>query len=107
MRRESSGNMLLDIAGLIGSRFMLVVFGFGTGIITRKYPSSYGIKHYQEEEWYAQFMWPIFKSKKEGSELSHNGPVVGDAVPDTPEPITLQPDIATNTTVAVPTAAVA
>ena len=36
MRRESSGNMLLDIAGLIGSRFMLVVFGFGTGIITAR-----------------------------------------------------------------------
>jgi len=25
-------------------------------------------------------MWPIFKSKKPGSELSKNGPVVGDAV---------------------------
>src|SRR5678815_2829644 len=36
MRRQSSGNMLVDIAGLIGSRFMLVVFGFGTGIITAR-----------------------------------------------------------------------
>jgi O-antigen/teichoic acid export membrane protein len=36
MKRASSGNMLLDIAGLIGSRFMLVVFGFGTGIITAR-----------------------------------------------------------------------
>jgi len=49
---------------------------FGTGLITRKYPSGYGVKSYQQEEWYAQFMWPIFKSKKEGSELSHNGPMV-------------------------------
>ena len=51
---------------------------FGTGIITRKYPSSYGIKFYKQEEWYAQFLWPIFKSKKEGSELAANGPMVGD-----------------------------
>src|SRR6185436_9074630 len=34
--RKTSGNMLLDIAGLIGSRFMLVVFGFGAGIITAR-----------------------------------------------------------------------
>jgi hypothetical protein len=49
---------------------------FGTGIITRRYPTSYGLKHYQQEEWYAQFMWPVFKSKKEGSELAANGPIV-------------------------------
>ncbi len=36
MKRAPSGNMLLDIAGLIGSRFMLVVFGFATGIITAR-----------------------------------------------------------------------
>ena len=36
MKREPSGNMLLDIAGLVGSRFMLVIFGFGTGIITAR-----------------------------------------------------------------------
>jgi O-antigen/teichoic acid export membrane protein len=36
MKRKPSGNMLLDIAGLIGSRFMLVIFGFGTGIITAR-----------------------------------------------------------------------
>jgi len=36
MKRTSSGNMLVDIAGLIGSRFMLVVFGFATGIITAR-----------------------------------------------------------------------
>jgi len=31
---------------------------FGTGIITRQYPKAYGIQHYQQEEWYAQFAWP-------------------------------------------------
>ncbi|HEY9048059.1 MAG TPA: sterol desaturase family protein [Ohtaekwangia sp.] len=64
--------------GNFGNMFFLWDIIFGTGIITRKYPSGYGLKHYQEEEWYAQFMWPIFKSKKEGSELSANGPMVQD-----------------------------
>lgn len=54
---------------------------FGTGVITRRYPESFGIKHYKEEEWYAQFLWPIFKSKVKGSELSTGGPIVGDAAP--------------------------
>ena len=43
---------------------------FGTGLITRKFPESYGMKSYKQEEWYAQFLWPIFKSKKEGSSLA-------------------------------------
>ncbi len=97
--------------GNFGNMFFLWDIIFGTGIITRKYPTSYGIKHYQEEEWYAQFLWPIFKSKKEGSELSHNGPVVGDAVFETPEPIALKPNTtpahAAVETIAVETAAVA
>ena len=53
---------------------------FGTGIITRRYPSGFGIKHYKQEEWYAQFLWPIFKSRKLGSELAPGGPMVGDVV---------------------------
>src|SRR5690606_15027142 len=36
VKKKPSGNMLLDIAGLIGSRLMLVIFGFGTGIITAR-----------------------------------------------------------------------
>jgi hypothetical protein len=28
------------------------------------------MKSYKQEEWYAQFLWPIFKSKKEGSALA-------------------------------------
>lgn len=64
--------------GNFGNMFFLWDIIFGTGIITRKYPSGYGIKHYKEEEWYAQFMWPLFKSKKTGSELASGGPIVGD-----------------------------
>lgn len=62
--------------GNFGNMFFLWDVMFGTGIITRKYPASFGTKHYKQEEWYAQFLWPIFKSKKEGSELSKRGPVV-------------------------------
>jgi sterol desaturase/sphingolipid hydroxylase (fatty acid hydroxylase superfamily) len=72
--------------GNFGNMFFLWDIIFGTGIITRKYPQSYGIKHYKQEEWYAQFAWPLFKSKKEGSELSANGPEVGDIAEPAPFP---------------------
>src|SRR5450432_4228243 len=64
--------------GNFGNMFFLWDIIFGTGIITRRYPTSFGIKHYKAEEWYAQFLWPIFKSRKEGSELAVGGPMVGD-----------------------------
>ena len=65
---------------LVGNMFFLWDVIFGTGIITRRYPASFGIRHYMQEEWYAQFLWPIFKSRKAGSELARGGPMVGDAV---------------------------
>ncbi|SEM75947.1 Sterol desaturase/sphingolipid hydroxylase, fatty acid hydroxylase superfamily [Chitinophaga rupis] len=86
--------------GNFGNMFFLWDIIFGTGIITRQYPASYGIKHYKQEEWYAQFLWPIFKSRKEGSELSANGPMVGDEVIEKPEAITKelpQPAVAAHT----------
>lgn len=67
--------------GNFGNMFFIWDLIFGTGIITRLYPATYGIKHYKEEEWYAQFLWPIFKSSKQGSELATNGPMVGDEEP--------------------------
>lgn len=73
--------------GNFGNMFFIWDMIFGTGIITRRYPTSFGIKHYMEEEWYAQLVWPILKSKKEGSELSRNGPMVGDVVPETEKEI--------------------
>jgi sterol desaturase/sphingolipid hydroxylase (fatty acid hydroxylase superfamily) len=76
--------------GNFGNMFFLWDIIFGTGLISRQYPQSFGIKHYHEEEWYAQILWPIFKSKKEGSELSANGPMVGDNV----LPTALQQDAA-------------
>jgi hypothetical protein len=52
------------------------LFTFGTALITRKYPTAYGISHYEGYQWYAQLLWPVFKSKVAGSELSKHGPVV-------------------------------
>ena len=81
--------------GNFGNMFFLWDIIFGTGIITRKYPTSFGIKHYKEEEWYAQLIWPILKSKKEGSELSANGPMVGDVEHETiVEPLSLETRVA-------------
>ncbi len=68
--------------GNFGNMFFIWDLIFKTGIISRQYPKSYGIKHYKQEEWYAQFAWPLFKSKVEGSELAKDGPMVGDAVED-------------------------
>jgi len=76
---DTDGDGVGHYKGNFGNMFFIWDILFGTGIITRKYPLSYGIKHYKQEEWYAQFLWPIFKSKKEGSELSAEGPMVGDA----------------------------
>lgn len=64
--------------GNFGNMFFIWDIIFDTGIITRRYPETFGTKQYKQEEWYAQFAWPLFKSKKEGSELSKNGPMVGD-----------------------------
>jgi len=64
--------------GNFGNMFFIWDIIFKTSLITRQYPSSYGIKGYQSEEWYAQFLWPLFKSHKKGSELAFNGPEVAE-----------------------------
>ena len=62
--------------GNFGNMFFLWDVIFGTGLITRQYPKTYGISHYERDEWYAQFLWPVFKSRVPGSELAAGGPVV-------------------------------
>jgi len=62
--------------GNFGNMFFLWDVIFGTALITRRFPKSYGVSHYEGDEWYAQFLWPIFKSKVEGSELAPGGPMV-------------------------------
>jgi len=68
--------------GNFGNMFFLWDVLFGTGIITRRYPEVYGLSYYQGEEWYAQFLWPVFKSRKTGSELAVGGPEVTDEAPE-------------------------
>jgi sterol desaturase/sphingolipid hydroxylase (fatty acid hydroxylase superfamily) len=73
---NSNDDGIGNYVGNFGNMFFLWDIIFGTGKITRKYPTGYGLTHYQEEEWYAQLLWPILKSRKEGSELSDHGPEV-------------------------------
>jgi sterol desaturase/sphingolipid hydroxylase (fatty acid hydroxylase superfamily) len=62
--------------GNFGNMFFLWDVMFGTAHISRRYPEAYGISHYKKDQWYAQFLWPVFKSKVEGSELAADGPMV-------------------------------
>ncbi len=79
--------------GNFGNMFFIWDVLFGTGIITRKYPAVYGIAHYEGDEWYAQFLWPLFKSGIPGSELAANGPAVREDPPAQapPAPVLQQP----------------
>jgi sterol desaturase/sphingolipid hydroxylase (fatty acid hydroxylase superfamily) len=62
--------------GNFGNMFFLWDVMFATAHISRRYPAAYGISHYENDQWYAQFLWPVFKSKVEGSELAADGPMV-------------------------------
>lgn len=62
--------------GNFGNMFFLWDVIFGTAHISRQYPNAYGISHYDRDPWYAQFLWPVFKSNVAGSELATDGPVV-------------------------------
>jgi len=62
--------------GNFGNMFFLWDVIFGTAHISRQYPKSFGISHYEEDPWYAQVLWPVFKSNVKGSELAPDGPIV-------------------------------
>ncbi|MET4138394.1 sterol desaturase family protein [Pedobacter sp. UYP1] len=67
--------------GNFGNMFFLWDIIFGTAHISRQYPEVYGISHYEEDPWYAQLLWPIFKSNVVGSELAADGPMVKQDIP--------------------------
>jgi sterol desaturase/sphingolipid hydroxylase (fatty acid hydroxylase superfamily) len=62
--------------GNFGNMFFLWDVIFRTGHISRQYPKEFGISHYEGDPWYAQLLWPVFKSNIPGSELAADGPVV-------------------------------
>lgn len=70
--------------GNFGNMFFLWDVIFGTAHISRRYPKTYGISHYERDPWYAQFLWPVFKSNVAGSELASNGPMVRSDIPPRP-----------------------
>jgi sterol desaturase/sphingolipid hydroxylase (fatty acid hydroxylase superfamily) len=47
---DTTGDGVGHYKGNFGNMFFLWDIIFGTGLISRQYPKSYGIKHYQEEE---------------------------------------------------------
>lgn len=67
--------------GNFGNMFFLWDVIFGTALISRQYPKAYGISHYEGDPWYAQFLWPVFKSNVVGSELAADGPAVHEDIP--------------------------
>lgn len=71
--------------GNFGNMFFIWDVIFGTAHITRQFPKAYGISHYEGDEWYAQLLWPILKSKKEGSELAARGPMVREDIKPQPQ----------------------
>jgi sterol desaturase/sphingolipid hydroxylase (fatty acid hydroxylase superfamily) len=62
--------------GNFGNMFFIWDVMFGTAHFSRRYPSAYGISHYEGDPWYSQVFWPVFKSNVPGSELAADGPVV-------------------------------
>ena len=42
-----------------------------TALITRKYPTEFGIENDPKDHWAAHLYWPIIKSNKEGSEIGN------------------------------------
>ncbi len=58
------------INGNYGNMYFIWDVIFGTAHITRKFPEEYGLEDYQQEPWYVQLGYPIFKSKDERSEMS-------------------------------------
>ncbi|POY36602.1 sterol desaturase [Solitalea longa] len=56
--------------GNYGNMFFLWDVLFRTAKITRKYPEEYGLEDYPEDPWYAQVLYPLIKSNKEGSDLA-------------------------------------
>jgi sterol desaturase/sphingolipid hydroxylase (fatty acid hydroxylase superfamily) len=78
---STNGDGVGHYKGNFGNMFFLWDVIFGTAHISRKYPETYGISHYEGDPWYAQLLWPIFKSNIDGSELAPDGPTVRADIP--------------------------
>ena len=59
-----------DPNGNFSNTFFFWDIIFGTALITRQYPTEYGIENDPDDPWYAHLYYPFIKSKKEGSEIS-------------------------------------
>lgn len=67
---DTTNDGIGNYKGNFGNMFFIWDVIFKTGVISRKFPSGYGMKSYKQEEWQAQIFWPFIKSKIPGSALA-------------------------------------
>ncbi len=67
---KSKKDGISDPNGNYGNMFFLWDLLFNTAIITRKYPTSFGIPDDPKDSWASQWLYPLIKSKNPNSELS-------------------------------------
>ncbi len=67
---KSARDGISDPNGNFSNTFFFWDILFGTALITRQYPTEFGIENDPDDPWYAHLYYPFIKSKKEGSEIS-------------------------------------
>jgi len=67
---KSAKDGISDPNGNFSNTFFFWDILFGTAMITRQYPTEFGLDNDPGDPWYAHLYYPFIKSKKEGSEIS-------------------------------------
>lgn len=69
---KSSKDGISNPTGNFSNMFFFWDILFGTALITRKYPATFGVENDSMDHWAPQLYWPLIKSKNKESELGHN-----------------------------------
>ena len=67
---KSQTDNISDPNGNFGNMFSVWDQLFGTAKFTRQYPTALGLPNAPKDSWWSHFLYPLVKSKKEGSEIS-------------------------------------
>ena len=67
---KSQSDNISDPNGNFGNMFSIWDQLFGTAKFTRKYPTELGLPNDPKDSWTANFLYPVVKSSKAGSEIS-------------------------------------
>lgn len=68
---QNSDDGISNPNGNFGNMFFIWDIIFRTGLITRKYPKTFGIPDDPNDSWKSHLFYPIIKSKNENSEISN------------------------------------